>query len=153
MCIYGTYTSISRSAYSDIETWAAKVGLKINHSKTEYMQVGNWEAERSTAAGTRITLNSGNVLKEVADFKYLGSWLLNSTKDFLVRKALARSAITRLNRIWKSAVLHRKTKLNLFTALIESILLYNAATWTMNKAARRCILPPPQIRPQHKLER
>ena len=116
-----------------IETWAAKVGLKINHSKTEYMLVGNWEAERSTAAGTRITLSSGSVLKEVADFKYLGSWLLNSTKDFLVRKALAWSAITRLNRIWKSAVLHRKSKLNLFTALIESILLYNAITWTMNK--------------------
>ena len=116
-----------------IETWAAKVGLKINHSKTEYMLVGNWEAERSTTAGTRITLNSGSVLKEVADFKYLGSWLLNSTKDFLVRKALAWSAITRLNRIWKSTVLHRKTKLNLFTALIESILLYNATTWTVNK--------------------
>ena len=75
-----------------IETWAAKVGLKINHSKTEYMLVGNWEAERSTTAGTRITLNSGSVLKEVADFKYLGSWLLNLTKDFLVRKALFWSA-------------------------------------------------------------
>ena len=38
-----------------IETWAAKVGLKINHSKTEYMLVGNWEAERSTCWNTHHT--------------------------------------------------------------------------------------------------
>ena len=116
-----------------IETWAARVGLKINHSKTEYMLVGNWALEHSSTAGIHITLSSGNELKEVADFKYLGSWLQSSIKDFLVRKALAWSAITRLNRIWKSTVLHRKTKFNLFTALVESILLYNATTWTMDK--------------------
>ena len=120
-----------------IEIWAAKVGLKINHSKTEYMLVGNWETERASEAGIHLTLSTGNELKEVADFKYLGSWLLNSKKDFLVRRALAWSAITRLNRIWKSTILHRKVKVNLFTALIESILLYNAVTWTMNKTMRK----------------
>ncbi len=33
----------AQSMLLSIETWAAKVGLKINHSKTEFMLVGNWE--------------------------------------------------------------------------------------------------------------
>ena len=122
-----------------IETWAARVGLKINHGKSEYMLVGNWNSERASDSGIHLTLCSGDELKEVADFKYLDSWLLNSKKDFLVRKALAWSAIIRLNRIWRSTVLQRKVKLNLFSALIESILLYNAATWTMNKTLTRML--------------
>jgi len=123
----------------DVEVWAAKVGLKINHGKTEYLLVGNWEAERLSPVGIRLSLSTGAELKEVSDFKYLGSWLLNSKKDFSVRKALAWSAITRLNRIWKSTVLQRKIKFTLFTALIESILLYNAVTWTMNKTLTRLL--------------
>ena len=71
------------------------------------MLIGNWETERSSEAGIHLTLSTGNELKEMADFKYLGSKLLISKKDFLVRKA-----ITRLNRIWKSTILHRKVKVN-----------------------------------------
>ena len=63
----------AQSMLLSIETWAAKVGLKINHSKTEYMLVGNWEAERASEAGIHLTLSTGNELIEVTDFKYLGS--------------------------------------------------------------------------------
>ena len=100
------------------------------------MPVGNWKAEHSTATETRITLSAGNVLQEFTDFKYLGFWLLTSSKDH-VRKVLAWSAITRLNRITKSKDLHHKTKLNLFTALIESILLSSILTVIIDKATRR----------------
>ena len=118
------------------------------------MLVGNWKLERASGAGIHLTLSTGNELKEVADFKYLGSWLLNSKKDFLVRKALAWSAITHLNRIWKSTVHHRKVKINLLTALIESILLYNAVTWTMNKSlTKQHLQSPPPLCPKCQLER
>jgi hypothetical protein len=38
-----------------------------------------------------------------------------------------------MQRIWRSDTLEDKLKLNLFKALVESILLYNATTWTITK--------------------
>jgi hypothetical protein len=111
---------------SSVAYWAGKVGLNVNLSKTEYMLVGNWPESPS------IWLNSG-LLKQVKDFKYLGSWLLDCTKDFEARKALAWTACIRLNKIWKSMTLSRDVKTNLFRACVESTLFYNAATWTMTK--------------------
>ena len=67
----------------------------------------------------------------VNDFKYLGSWLSDSTKDFRVREALAWKAWTRLVKIWKSKLFNRAMKLKLFLACVESTQLYNAVTWTM----------------------
>jgi hypothetical protein len=74
----------------------------------------------------------GSVVARVDDFKYLGSWLMNSMKDFEVRKALAWKAATRLVKIWKRKHMSRSLKLKLFLACVESVLLYNAVTWTMN---------------------
>jgi hypothetical protein len=54
---------------------ARKVGLKINRAKTEFMMVGNW------ASPIELRDSTGTI-NLVKDFKYLGSWLLNSTKDF-----------------------------------------------------------------------
>ena len=56
-----------------------------------------------------------------------------------MRKAQAWNAIRRLHRIWKSKVLDRSIKINLFRALIESIFLYNATTWTINKSLSKKI--------------
>jgi len=77
-----------------------------------------------------LSLSSGPI-KQVDDFKYLGSWLMDSSKDFSVRKALAWNAAKRLSKIWKSKTISRKVKCNLFLACVESTLLYNAVTWTM----------------------
>jgi hypothetical protein len=69
----------------------------------------------------RVSTGTINLVK---DFKYLGSWLLNCTKDFDIRKALAWKVCIRLVKIWKS-------KIKLFRACVESTLLYNAVTWTL----------------------
>ena len=78
-------------------------------------------------------------LKRVDDYKYLGSWLLNSDKDFRVRKEFAWKAAKSLYRTWKSKTISRKVKVNLFHATIESVLLYNATTWTMTKTLEKSL--------------
>ena len=71
--------------------------------------MGHWDAQ------VTIRLASG-VVKRDDDFKYLGSWLIDSTKDFNVRKALAWKACLRLVKIWKSSKISRRLKFTLFRA-------------------------------------
>jgi hypothetical protein len=110
-----------------IESVASKVGLRINVPKTEYILVG---ALWSSVENVEIRLASG-VLRQVQDFKYLGSWIMSSSKDFEIRRALAWKACTRLVKIWKSDSISKEVKITLFRACVESVLLYNAVTWTM----------------------
>ena len=58
---------------SAIEATALKVGLRINLSKTEFLLVGTWTEP------VTISLASGSI-KQVTDFKYLGSWLIDCSK-------------------------------------------------------------------------
>ena len=94
----------------------------------EYILVGDWGIRKQKS----IRISSG-LLHRVEDYKHLGSQLLNSTTDFNIRKDLAWTAIKKLYRVWRSTVINREVKINLFLATIESILLYNATTWTMTK--------------------
>jgi hypothetical protein len=59
-----------------------RVCLKISRDKIEFMMVGNW------SSSLKLRVSTGTI-NQVQDFKYLGSWQLNCTKDFEVRKALA----------------------------------------------------------------
>ena len=76
---------------------------------------------------------SKEILKIVEDFKYLGSRTASTEKDIAVRKALAWKALNKIDKIWKS-VLSDEVKLNTFTTLIESILLYGCESWTLTQA-------------------
>ena len=83
--------------------------------------------------GAAITTISGTQLKHVDDFKYLGSYIADSKKDFLTRKGLAWSACQKLHKIWSSGI-SSNLKVKFFRACIEPILLYGSETWTMQKA-------------------
>ena len=98
------------------------------------MLIGEW----TKPDRIKIRIKDG-ALKQVTDFKYLGSWISNSTKDFQIRRDLAWTAHRRLWRIWKSETILRETKINIFKATIESILLYNATTWTMTETLRKSL--------------
>ena len=119
---------------NSLEKWAQTVGLKINQGKTEYILVGDWGDKKKRD----IKVKAGP-LKRVDDYKYLGSWLLNSKADFKIRKDLSWTAIKKTYRVWKSDHIDRKVKINLFLATIESILLYNATTWTMTKGLEKSL--------------
>jgi len=132
LVLLGSTIPKAQKLLNSLEKTALKVGLRINQSKTEYILVGDWGVRKQ-----RDVKISTGPLKRIDDYKYLGSWLLNSTTDFKIRKDLARIAIKKLYRVWRSSVIKRELKVNLFLATIESILLYTATTWTMTKALEK----------------
>jgi hypothetical protein len=93
--LFSDSESKAQAMLSSIERVALRVGLRINRLKTEFMLVGRWDT-----GPVVLNLASGPI-KQVDDFKYLGSWLRDSAKDFRVREALAWKACTRLVKIWK----------------------------------------------------
>ena len=74
---------------------------------------------------------ANNILKCVEDYKYLGSCMKNSEKDFNIRKGMAWTACDKIDNIWNSN-LARKTKIQVFRVLIEPILHYRSETWTLS---------------------
>ena len=61
-----------------LERAAALIRLYCNVSKTEYIN--------TTEGSHNLKSLSGGTIKRVQDFKYLGAWILDSEKDFKVRK-------------------------------------------------------------------
>ena len=76
------------------------------------------------------TLN-GRELKCVQDYKYLGSFISSSEKDFKTRKGMAWTACNNLHNVLTSSF-DDKIKINTFKTMIEPILLYGSETWTLN---------------------
>ena len=64
---------------------------------------------------------------KVDNFKYLGSYIIDSQKDFKVLKALAWDACNKLGKSWRSN-LPSSLKLKTFQTLIEPILMYGSET-------------------------
>ena len=112
-----------------MESAANSVGLHLNKSKTEYVSFCKNDA-------TVIKTLNGTILKCKDDYKYLGSYISSSEKDFNVRKGMAWSACNKLHKIWKSG-LDVFIKVNIFRSLIEPILLYGSETWTFSKKAEK----------------
>ena len=63
---------------------------------------------------------SGNALKLVEDFKYLGSHIMCSAKDFRTQKGQAWNTCNKLEKVFKSN-LPNKLKLDLFKTAVEPI--------------------------------
>ena len=108
--------------------WEA-IGLHINCKEKEYMMFNQ--------ANTELKSQGGELLKQVEDFKYLGSWIADSKRDMEVRIKLAWKALNKLDRIWKLK-LKRELKIQFFRTTIQSVLLYGAESWTLtNSMCRR----------------
>ena len=105
------------------------MGLYCNAKKTE-IQAFNQERPVEVKAKT------GETLKAVENFKYLGAWTESTSADISVRKALAWSACHRLRKVWSSK-LRRKIKERLFLATVESVLLYGSEAWTLTSTMEK----------------
>ena len=114
----------AQALLSSLESAANCVGLHLNETKTEFMPVNIRDNQE-------IKTLSENILKCVEDYKYLGSHIKNSEKDFNIRKGIAWTACNKLDKIWKSN-LDRKFKIQIFRVLVEPILLYGSETWTLS---------------------
>ena len=63
-----------------VEVECAMVGLRLNAKKTEVITYNSHIDHQP------ITTSDGNALREVNDFKYLGSWMNSTEQDLKVRR-------------------------------------------------------------------
>ena len=73
---------------------------------------------------------SGKKIKQVADFKCLGSYIASTEQDVNIRLGKAWGALNQLDKIWKSN-LPDNLKRNFFWAAVESVLVYGSISWTL----------------------
>jgi len=114
-----------------IERHAANVGLFLNAKKTEVIIIDNQGKNHSD-----IKASDGSTIKRVDDFKYLGSWLVNTKIEIESRIAQTWSTATKLRRIWRSHI-RPNLKKNFLNSCVISILLYGCETWTLTKTLER----------------
>src|SRR5437899_1459360 len=81
-----------------------------------------------------ITLK-GNSIKQVENFKYLGTWITNDgkcDKEIKTRISMAKETFYKLNHIFHNYNIRLSTKLNVLNTYVYSILLYTSECWTMS---------------------
>lgn len=123
-----------QSKIDDLASESAKVGLKINISKTKEIRINVQSTQ---------PINVGNqVIESVQKFQYLGSMIDTSGGALLdvesrIRKA--RGSFAQLSKTWRSNEYSTKTKLNIFSACVLSVLLYGCETWLVTEEIKRKI--------------
>ena len=131
ICLLSDNNQQAQQLLTRVETECHGVGLSLNARKTEVMAYNIKDhLELRTASGAE--------LKRVGDFKYLGSWVESTEKDLKIRRALAWQALNKMGNIWKSNM-SRNTKIRLFRATVESVLLYGCEAWTMTPALEKAL--------------
>ena len=121
-----------RDKTQTLEEQSAKVGLKINSTKTKLMHVGNKQGDGVMIAGEQIG--------EVDEFRYLGSIMSKkggTEEDIQARIGKARPVFAKLRPIWRSTSLTTGTKLSVFGSTVKAVLLYGAETWRLTKQRKQ----------------
>ena len=78
-----------------IERTAKEIGFYLNADKTEFICFNQDASERMKSL-------DGEKLKQVEDFKYLGSYIASTEHDVNIRLGKAWNALNELDKIWKS---------------------------------------------------
>ena len=117
-----------------LTTAAAKVGLSINARKTEVLTVPT-----SLPASITCPDASGfsNPLPRCRQFRYLGGLVPSTQEDLRRRKGLAWAAFRSIRVPLQSRALPDRLRARLFRAVVETVLLYNAETWTLTETLVR----------------
>ena len=131
ICLLCNEIQQAQELLSRVQNECGKVGLGLNARKTEVMTY-------NIPGHNPLKTSGGCILKEVDNFKYLGSWMDSTEAEITRWKALAWRALNNMTRIWKSHM-SRRVKLSFFLATVESILLYGSETWTMAKTLERSL--------------
>lgn len=106
-----------------LSTETAKLGLKININKTKTMAKNIPEP--------KVFINE-NKLECVLEYKYLGSYISSSMKDFLARKSLAWKVFWDIKKVWSSRVIHIEQKIRIYKSTCIPIILYGCESWIMS---------------------
>lgn len=117
-----------------VEYESSLVGLSVNKSKTKVMIV-----DRTSQLSRTGELSD---LEFVSEFIYLGSLLTDrggSEGEIRRRTQMAKTAMTKLKRIWQNRKVSNVTKMRLVRTLVFSIFLYGAESWTIKASERKKI--------------
>ena len=115
-----------------IEEAAAEIGLGVNiPDKTEYISLN----QKNNSC---IKSLKSEIIKQVNDFKYLGSYVASTDHYVNVRIGQVWAALNNMTSICKSN-LSVKRKKNFFRATVESILVYGSITWTLTSSLEKKI--------------
>ncbi|XP_078617621.1 uncharacterized protein LOC144885572 [Branchiostoma floridae x Branchiostoma japonicum] len=101
-----------------------QLGLVISVPKTEYMTI-NCSPQPPLEV-------YGQPIKNVTNFRYLGSMMASSKNDLTRRRALAWTAFWKLQKIWSSTSLPTSTKIKLFNVTCVPVLLYGCESWVLS---------------------
>ena len=125
-----TTFALLSSRYADIEDKtsrlveeAARVGLKISSKKSKVMRINARKV-------------NDEQVDDVEEFLYLGALLDKeggANKDIQQILSKARQTFYRLQRIWNSSEISRKTKIQLFKTIVRAVLMYGCKTWKVKK--------------------
>jgi hypothetical protein len=109
---------------------AGRLGLSINASKTEILQVGGM-----AGSAQPVVLSSGTA-KVTDKFRYLGSWVDDSASVGLevgVKVGQALAGFRSLAGVWSNKHLRLKHKVDVYKACVVSKFLYGAEAWNCTK--------------------
>ena len=113
---------------------SANAGLHLNLTKTKVMTTGPTDDFSVSVDGHEI---------EVVDsFRFLGSTITSDSrceKDIRRRISLGKSAVRKLEKVWKDRGVSKQTKIKLMRVLVFPVFLYSSETWVVRKADRRRI--------------
>lgn len=123
------------SLLQKVEQTSLEAGLRINKSKTKIMIVDR-------PNNNHPEIKQINSIKTVKQFVYLGSLITNTggcSEEIKRRIAIAKTATTNLQKIWKSHDIATETKIRLVRSLVFPVLLYGAECWTLKESDKRAV--------------
>ena len=107
---------------------AASVGLAVNTQKTVVFAV---PTDIRAAIFCRGADGQATQLPICQEFVYLGGLVPDAREDLRRRRGLAWAAFHSVRAVLQSAALPDRQRAALFQAVVETVLLYNAETWTL----------------------
>lgn len=118
-----------------LESVSAEFSLIINRAKTKMMIVNRPQ-------NNCPEIHEIEGIEVVNRFTYLGSFVENRggcEAEICHRAQIARSTMSRLSKVWIDTEISKDLKKNVIKALVFSVFLYGAETWTVREADRRRI--------------
>lgn len=113
-----------------LEAEAHKVGLNLNLEKTKFT---------TNIQDDQQLIDLKKKVGQEEDYKYLGSYISSTIKDFTVRKGIALAIFNDMWKIWNSKVLPLNLKIRIYNATIVPIFLYGCETWILSKDLQKKI--------------
>ena len=111
-------STIKHKDIKSVQTVLKKYNLLVNEEKTEYTDIKR-EQKKEDEKWRKV--------------KKVGS-LLGDEEDMARRRTLAAAAMAKMDKIWiRQDKISKKRKINIYRALVKSILLYNCGTWGVTK--------------------